>query len=229
MGKIDKDNRYTQMQIVAYSKGTTNHIEHNDNPDYWDILLGDLKEKEKWKNKVALDFGCGKGRNVTNMLNLCDWTRVDGIDISTTNIEYNKAKYIGQNSNWYCNNGIDVSELNDSEYDLIISTIVLQHIPVYNIRKSLITDLFRTLKTGGLFSFQMGYGKDILSTEQRIPYFENYYEADGTNSIWDVRIQNEKDIISDLTNIGYKNIKTEIRDSFSDNGHPFWIFIKAYK
>ncbi len=226
---VSNDNKYTNMQKNVYHHGTSNHEEHNTNPDYWNILLGDLKNKENWDNKIALDFACGRGRNITNMFNLCDWARIDGIDISEGNISHNKTDYQNQNSNWYCNNGVDVSDLKDNEYDFIMSTIALQHIPVYDIRKSLITDLLRTLKSGGLFSFQMGYGKEILSTENRIPYFENHYDANGTNSVCDVRVQNIEDIIKDLQEIGYTNVTTEVRESYSDNGHPEWIYVKAYK
>ena len=218
------------MQKKAYAGGTSNHEEHNTNSDYWDILLSDLKNKERWNDKVALDFACGRGRNVTNMLSLCDWKRVDGIDISERNIEYNIQDFKNQNSEWYCNNGVDVSDLKENEYDFIMSTIALQHIPVYDIRKSLITDLLRTLKPGGLFSFQMGYGEGLDSElGRRSSYYDNSYDAKGTNSVHDVRINNEQDVIDDLTNIGYVNITTEVRESYSDSGHTHWIYIKAYK
>jgi len=227
---VNKDNNYTRMQIMEYSGGTTNHPEHNDNPNYWDILLGDLKDKKKWEAKTALDFACGKGRNVTNMLSLCDWSRVDGIDISSANIEFCEHQYTNQPSNWYCNGGTDVSELNDNEYDFIMSTIALQHIPVYDIRKSLITDLLRTLKPGGLFSFQMGFGEGLESPiGPRSSYFENSYDAGGTNSKHDVRVNNEEEIVLDLIQIGYTNIKTEVREAYSDSGHTHWIYVKAYK
>lgn len=226
----NKDNNYTQMQKRSYHNGTSNHPEHNDNTDYWDILLGDLKDSDKWSGKFALDFASGKGRNVTNLLSLCNWDRVDGVDISEGNIEFCKMLYGTRMSNWYCNNGVDVSELNDNEYDFIMSTIALQHIPVYDIRKSLITDLFRTLKPGGLFSFQMGYGEGLESPlGPRSEYYANTYDAHGTNSHHDVRVHNESDVIDDLTNMGYVNITTEVRDAFSDSGHPQWIYVKAYK
>jgi ubiquinone/menaquinone biosynthesis C-methylase UbiE len=226
----NKDNNYTQMQKRSYHNGTSNHPEHNDNTDYWDILLGDLKDSDKWSGKVALDFASGKGRNVTNLLSLCNWSRVDGVDISEGNIEFCKTLYGTRMSNWYCNNGVDVSELNDNEYDFIMSTIALQHIPVYDIRKSLITDLFRTLKPGGLFSFQMGFGEGLDSPlGPRSSYYTNFYDAHGTNSHHDVRVHNESDVIDDLTNMGYVNITTEVRDAFSDSGHPQWIYVKAYK
>ena len=227
---VNKDNQYTHMQKSAYAGGTSNHDEHNTNPDYWDILLSDLKDKEKWNDKIALDFACGRGRNVTNMFNLCDWKRIDGIDISESNIQYNKEEFKTQSSDWYCNNGVDVSDLKDNEYDFIMSTIALQHIPVYDIRKNLITDLYRTLKSGGLFSFQMGFGSDLESPLGfRVSYFQNYYDAKGTNSVCDVRIQNQEDVINDLTEIGFVNITTEIKEAYSDSGHPQWIYIKAYK
>lgn len=228
---IKQDNQYTSMQKDMYHLGTSNHEEHNSNEDYWNILLGDLKNKENWDGKVGLDFACGKGRNVTNMLNLCDWARVDGIDLSPGNINYNKETYSNQNSNWYSNNGVDVSELKDDEYDFIMSTIALQHIPVYDIRKSLITDLFRTLKSGGIFSFQMGYGKDLndVNGRPRSAYFDNSYDANQTNGEYDVRIQNEEDLIKDLENIGFKNITVTIKDSWSDIGHPQWIYVRCEK
>ena len=227
---INTENKYTQMQKVQYAFGTNNHENHNSNTNYWDILLSDLKDKEKWDGKIALDFACGKGRNVTNMLNLCDWLRVDGIDISDGNISYNKKEYQSQKSNWYCNNGIDVSELKDNEYDFIMSTIALQHIPVYDIRKSLITDLLRTLKPGGTFSFQMGYGEGLESPiGKRVSYFENHYDATGTNSICDVRVHTEEEIINDLKEIGFVNIKTEVRESYDDSGHTQWIYVKCNK
>ena len=227
---IQKDNKYTDMQKRQYATGTNNHENHNANSNYWDILLGDLKDKEKWHGKVALDFACGKGRNVTNMLNLCDWNRVDGVDISTGNIDYNKSEYAAQNSDWYCNNGVDVSDLKDNEYDFIMSTIALQHIPVYDIRKSLITDLLRTLKPGGLFSFQLGYGEGLESPiGPRVSYFENHYDAPGTNSICDVRVHTEEEVINDLKEMGFINITTEVRESYDDSGHPQWIYVKCYK
>ena len=53
---MDSTNRYTMMQKGQYYNGTSNHLDHNNNPDYWDVLLGDLKDSNKWTNKIALDF-----------------------------------------------------------------------------------------------------------------------------------------------------------------------------
>ena len=230
---MDSNNKYTRMQKEHYDVGTSNHEEHNENSDYWNILLSDVKDNEYWKGKRGLDFACGKGRNVISMYGLCLWDRVDGVDLSQGNIDFCKTTYQGYNSNWYCNNGTDVSELESNYYDFIMSTIALQHIPVYDIRKSLITDLLRTLKSGGLFSFQMGYGSDLHDpmgvNRPRSAYFDNAWDASGTNSSHDVRVQSEKEIVDDLLNIGYVNISTKVKKSFSDAGHTHWIYVKAYK
>lgn len=228
---ISLNNQYTEMQKLQYMQGTNNHEIHNDNPNYWDILLSDIKNSDSWDGKIALDFACGRGRNVTNLHSLRKWNRVDGIDISPANIEYCKLMYISQKSSWYCNNGIDVAELKSNEYDFVMSMIALQHIPVYDIRKSILTDLLRVLKPGGLFSFQLGYGKDLIDSmnRPRSAYFDNAYTAQGTNSQHDVRVQDEQVLVQDLQDIGYTNITYEIHESFSDYGHPQWIYVKCYK
>lgn len=230
MSSLKPNNQYTVMQKNAYSFGTNNHEIHNSNPDYWDILLGDLKDSNKWNNKVALDFACGKGRNVTNLHGLCKWDRVDGIDISESNIHFCRENYTSLRSNWYCNNGVDISELPDNTYDFVMSTIALQHIPVFEIRDSLIKDIYRVMKSGGVFSFQMGFGVGLDSIlGKRSSYYENIYEATTTNSGYDVRVQSESEIKSHLENIGFKQIITVVRPSFSDHGHNEWIYTKCYK
>jgi SAM-dependent methyltransferase len=219
------------MQKNEYFAGTTNHEEHNDNPDYWDILLGDLKNKDRWSGKRALDFACGKGRNVINIHKLSEWEYVDGVDISQSNIDYCVSTYTQYNSNWYCNNGIDLQDIPSDNYDFVMSTIALQHIPVYDIRKNIMLEILRVLKSGGIFSFQMGYGNDLkdVFNRPRSSYYDNIYDASKTNSEYDVRVQTENEIVEDLSNIGFVNISTEIKNSFSDSGHPQWIYIKCYK
>jgi SAM-dependent methyltransferase len=228
---MNPNNKYTVMQKGFYDGNAkkmalTDHEEHNANKDYWDVLLGDLKVK----NGVGLDFGCGTGRNVKNLLSNWYWDRVDGIDISEQNViearrllsEFNKDKY-----EFFFNNGIDLSPLNSDEYDFVMSTIVFQHISVYEIRFSLLKEIYRVLKTEGLFSFQMGYG--TTGRFKTVAYHDNFYDAKGTNSDCNVRVDNADEVKSDLEKIGFKDIEITIRDSFSDAAHPKWIYVKAKK
>ena len=102
-------NNYIQMLHRIYATGTNNHPEHNTNPDYWDVLLGDVKSNpEKWKGKTALDFGVGQGRNVTNMFSLAQWGRIDGVDVSDANVQFCKHTYNNQSSVFYKNRPWDL-------------------------------------------------------------------------------------------------------------------------
>lgn len=223
-------NRYTAMQMVFYRSGTSNHPEHNENPDYWNILLGMVRENN-FDGRNALDFACGKGRNITNLLTLANWRFVDGVDISPGNIQHCKTSFDLKKSRFWVTNGTDLGDAPKNFYDLIVSTIALQHIPVYDIRKAIFQAILQALKPGGCLSFQMGYGPDLLDVygRPRSAYFENALSAEGTNADHDVRVTNTKDLVDDLLAIGYANISHEIRASFSDAGHPQWIYVRCFK
>ncbi len=234
--RIDKNNKYSDMQkneydATAHLMVVENHENHNKNPDYWNILLRAIKsDPQKWNNKVALDFGCGAGRNVLNLLKSAEWKRVDGVDISKENIG-NCLKFLEKNYSdkskydFAVNDGVSLSIYPSDVYDFVMSTIVFQHICVYDIRLSLLREIFRVLKPGGLFSFQMGYGP---GHPRAVPYRGNLYEASGTNGKMDVRVDSVYQIYDDLTTIGYKNISHTISKSW-DDAHRKWIYIEAYK
>ena len=217
---------YIDMQRKFYSQGTSNHLEHNDNEDYWEFLLS----KPTSVDMKALDFGCGKGRNVDNLKKL-GWHFVDGCDISSHNIEYCRTVFHSSKHSFFVTSGTNTGSVNANSYDLVISTITLQHIPVYSIRKEIIEDIFRVLKPNGLFSFQMGFGADLIDqlVRPRSGYFEESTNAFSTNGNHDVRITNQDEVVSDLEDIGFTEIRATIRKSFSDVGHPQWIYVECRK
>jgi ubiquinone/menaquinone biosynthesis C-methylase UbiE len=224
------DNYITMLNNV-YAYGTNNHPEHNSNPDYWGILLENvIKNTKKYKNKHALDFGCGQGRNVSNLLKLAEWKTVDGIDISESNINMCKKTHDPNMSNFYHNNGKDFSALSTNFYDFVMSTIVLQHICVYDLRYELLKEIFRVMKIGGVFSFQMGYGdKTFVKDAQISGYYDNNHTAPHSNGSYDVRVSNEQELIQDLTKIGFKKITCVVKPSWADGGHSYWIYTEAVK
>lgn len=222
--------QYLGMLEWAYSGGTNNHPEHNPNPLYWDILLGDLKSNPTlWAGKTALDFGCGKGRNVSNMKSIAPFARVDGIDISQNNIDYCRATQpVG--SDFYKNNGNDLRDLKDNEYDFVMSTIVFQHLCVHELRVNLKKEIYRVLKSGGIFSFQMGYGAmDYAGATYARDYYDNSYDAENSNGSNDVRVNDPQQLIGDLEAIGFKNITYSIQEPWADGGHPHWIYVRCEK
>lgn len=232
---ITPDNKYTQMQLNAYndmaSQWSTecrdpvvgSYDAHNNWKDY-DLLFEGLENKQ---NMIVLDFACGPGRNIIRYSSL--FKRIDGVDISPINIE-NAKKNIAHNNiavpNLYVNNGVDLSVIATETYDLVISTIALQHICVYDIRRKIFEEIHRVLKTGGTFSAQMGYGSP---SPMSVGYYENYYDATGTNRSCDVCIENTDQLKQDFDSIGFKNFSYKITQVGPGDCHPNWIFFNVQK
>ena len=227
-------NKYTQMQKAYYdNEGKTgnmngqNHRHHNNNPYYWSILTSDTLNPD-YRDKIGLDFGCGCGRNVINMINR--FKRMDGVDISPELIKtcitnLINMGYDNRKMAFYTCDGVSLNIFEDNKYDFIMSTIALQHICVYSIRYNYLKEFFRILKPNGLLSFQMGYGDGHYNTR---PYHEDYYDATSTNSGCDVKVSDPSEIVNDLEKIGFINITYQITEPFYDS-HKNWIFVKAYK
>lgn len=224
---------YTKMQKAFYEAETPimaqmNHRHHDANPDYYGILLQPLSQGD-WSKKRVLDFGCGCGRNVMNMLsNRFNLKEAHGCDISSNNIEYCKKLLTDQNYknfNFFVTNGNDLGSAQDGHYDFIMSTIVLQHICVYSIRRKILEHMYRALSTNGIISIQMGYGHSHPNTAE---YYDEAIHASVTNSGHDVRVTDPNQLIKDFQEIGFKNIETIVRPSFADS-HSEWIFVKATK
>jgi len=231
---MDPNNKYTIMQKRYYdNEGITgnmnkqNHMQHNTNPDYWNILVKDT-ENNKYINKVGLDFACGCGRNVLNLYNR--FRRMDGVDMSpelikTCNDNFKKREIPLDKYNFVTCNGVSLDVIQDNTYDFIMSTIALQHICVHDIRFNYFKEFFRVMKSGGVLSFQMGFGTKHPNTRD---YYDNYYDATGTNSACDVRVTDPNDIINELKSIGFYNISYTIRQ-VPQYSHGQWIYVRAEK
>jgi ubiquinone/menaquinone biosynthesis C-methylase UbiE len=237
---IDKNNKYTRMQKEFYEDNSTqmnecNHFNHNENPEYWDILLGEIiRNPSDWIGKIGMDFGCGCGRNLINLQTLLNWKKLVGIDISENNLKNTKENYYKNfgnidNLETFVSNGIDLNNVPDEYIDFTMSTIVLQHICVYEIRYSILKEIYRILKWNGLFSFQMGYSEK--PHERNKSYYDNFYDAEGTNSICDCAVSDPMQIVSDLVNIGFKENKITYRigQRWYNEQHENWIYVKCYK
>lgn len=222
-------NKYTSMLDNVYRLGTNNHENHNSNPEYHSILLKSIIDNPKfWNSKSALDYGCGKGRNITNLLKLCDWKNVDGVDISAQNIIECKNNFDPSKSKFIKNNGSDIPDTANDSYDFIMSTIVLQHLCVHELRYKIKSEIFRVLKSGGVFSFQMGCDF-INKNSKNHDYYVNNYAAMSSNGDNDVEITKVESLIEDLTKIGFKDIVYTISKSWDDNQHPQWIYVSCSK
>ena len=193
-----------------------NHAVHNPDPEYWAILLGDVQfNPERWKGKRAFDFGCGCGRNLINLSTLADWETIDGCDISKSNAEYAQQWYIDNTiSTAACktweNNGKDIQPT-QYKYDFIMSHIVFQHISNYDVRYSIMKDMYDSLNEGGLCSLH------FMDLGDSVPYFEN------SDKWLNCRVENEHHLVDDFNKIGYKNVSVETGRDFLTNVKAYYI------
>lgn len=178
-----------------------------------------------FKDKVALDFGCGPGRNI---IKYSSWfKRIDGADISPRNIENARVNLANNNipiPNLYVILGADVGSAPAESYDFIFSSITMQHICVHEIRFSIFEAMHKALKKGGRVSIQMGYG---ANSPKSVGYCDNNYDAIATNRGCDTRVESPDELWADLEKIGFKNFEFWIRPVGPGDLHPAWIFFTA--
>lgn len=198
---------------------------HNAWDDY-EYLFDGLQDLSQQR---ALDFGCGPGRNLVKFGPR--FQQMDGVDISETNLR-NARIWLTTNgvdparSALYLCNGIDISAVPSTTYDVVLSTICFQHICVHEIRYGYLAEFFRVLKPGGTLTMQMGYGSPSPST---VDYYANHYDAPSTNRGCDTEVKHPSQIEGDLTKLGFVDFSYVLRPTGPGDCHPAWIFFKATK
>jgi len=197
--------------------------------NYWGEYEYLFKDIENQENLKVLDFGCGPGRNIVKY-NL-RFKQIDGVDIANTCLEkariwleYNNIN--PTSTNLYLCNGVDLSGIDDLQYDIVMSTITFQHICIYDIRFNYLKEFYRVLKSGGYVTIQMGYGENSPDT---VDYYDNYYDAPGTNRGCDTNVISPEQVEQDLIKIGFTNFKYTICSTGPGDYHPNWIFFNAQK
>ena len=218
-----KQSNYTATSTEDHVVGT--YQLQNEWQDYDDYIMRYVDAS--YTNKLAIDFATGPGRNIIKYSPR--FKRLDGVDISAQNIENAKENIAAHGlplPNLYVNNGIDLADVPSDTYDLVISTIALQHICVHKIRYSLFEEFYRVLKRGGRISLQMGYGSDSPNS---VPYLANDYAALQTNGLHDTQVESPDLLSHDLEEIGFTNFEFWIRPSGPKSPQKEWIYFTATK
>ncbi len=149
----------------------------------------------------VIEIGCGVGR-VTRALSRV-FGEVHAVDVSGEMVRQARENLAGvDNALVYQNNGQDLSVLPPLEYDFAFSCIVFQHIPSKAIIENYVREVFRLLRPGALFKFQiqgdptierdeddtwLGVAwtdDEIVEMAARTGFEPRYREGKGTQYCW---------------------------------------------
>jgi len=244
-GKKDK-NDYLNMQRTQYqaAANVASVIEGKLESDC--VAAVDWEEQNNWpgykvnildivtpsENKVALEYGCGPGRNIINWSK--HFSRIDGVDISKRNLD-NVVKLASfhlpaeKQPNLFLTTGDNCGSAKPNSYDLCFSIICMQHIASHSVRFSIITSLFSCLKPSGTLVLQFGYKAD--ENLKTVSYHSDVFNAGVTNGACDVRVDDPLELIQDLESIGFVDVETSavsVPDSISSVFEEF-IFVRGSK
>jgi ubiquinone/menaquinone biosynthesis C-methylase UbiE len=105
------------------------------------------------RNEV-LDFGCGVGRLTRAMTRY--FSHCTGVDVAETMIDHAERLNQGYPCRFLVNDTDDLAQFEDSSFDFVYTTLVLQHLPTVDLIRTFIAELLRVLKPdGGLLAFQL--------------------------------------------------------------------------
>lgn len=122
---------------------------------------------------ASFELGCGVGR-ITRAL-APHFGRAVGVDISTAMID--RAREMNADRltcEWVVNDAPDLAAFPDGAFDLVLSFIVLQHVPDRAVISSYLRDMARILAPGGALVVQMPASMPL---RQRIQWRRRAYRA----------------------------------------------------
>jgi glycosyltransferase involved in cell wall biosynthesis/cyclopropane fatty-acyl-phospholipid synthase-like methyltransferase len=154
------ESMYEAMFSRVFADETINQMSLQQKIESWNLsavdsanqIIRGIPTKPEWK---ILEIGCGVGRVIKPLREM--FAQVDGVDIAENMIQFAK-EYLAdgkQNGQVYVNNGCDLQELKNENYDFVYSMIVFQHIRSISVVKNYFSEIFRVLKPGGYFKIQV--------------------------------------------------------------------------
>ena len=132
-----------------------------------EAILDDLEiicQGREAKQMRVLEIGCGAGRMTRALAR--SFGEVYGVDVSGEMVARARRLLSDcKNVHLYQNNGADLSVLGDVRFDFAFSFIVFQHVPDKAIIENYVHEVYRLLRPGGLFKFQV-QGSSSVAPEQ---------------------------------------------------------------
>ena len=130
-------------------------------------LLALLSDINIQPSGPALDFGCGIGR-LTQAL-ACHFDDVVGVDIAPSMLEIANARNaFPEKCRYLLNQKDNLAIFGNEEFNLIMTSIVLQHVGP-ELAKKYLAEMIRILKPGGILFFQ------LPSNLKEIPILDNSF------------------------------------------------------
>ncbi|HJL61310.1 MAG TPA: class I SAM-dependent methyltransferase [Pseudomonadales bacterium] len=166
-------------------------------------------------NERILDLGCGEGRHAITAYMLANVESV-GIDLNLNDLKTTRDRFdeFKDQDNDQKSLTISVASgqklpFSDNSFDKVICSEVLEHIPDYH---SVLTEIARVLKTGGIFA---------ASVPRFFPEWicwqlsDEYHEVEGGH----IRIFNANHLREDIQNCGFVFFKKHHAHSLHV---PYW-------
>lgn len=119
--------------------------------DLTDCLLTIEEGFLPWVDGWYLDLGCGPGRLIRPLADKYPKSHWVGVDSSQRMISI--ASNLAPEVSWVWNNGRDLSELMDNQFDGAYSMTTFQHIP-HEAQSGYLAELHRVVKPGGKLRLQ---------------------------------------------------------------------------
>lgn len=232
----DPGNPFTRAQRAFYDREAARWT-----PADRDPVVGSFDAHNAWGDyeflfdgletagKVALDFGCGPGRCLVRYADR--FLRVDGADVAAPNLANAKVwailNAVKVEPALFLVDGVSLSGVPDGRYDVVFSTICLQHIPVHSIRLNLFREFYRVLAPGGWVTAQMGYGE--TDDPRGVAYHEDRLDAVAMNGGCDVNVTDGGQLRADLVATGFdgNTFRAVVRPPGPSDWHPNWVFFRA--
>jgi SAM-dependent methyltransferase len=115
---------------------------------------GNVFQGKDPKQMSVLEIGCGAARITRALAEV--FGQVYGVDVSGKMIAKAKQALASvPNAHVFQNNGADLRVLGDIRVDFAFSYLVFQHIPSHEVVYNYTREVFRLLRPGGLFKFQV--------------------------------------------------------------------------
>ena len=174
MSDIDKIRKFwnvSQKDVAYYNRVSPNKSESNwGDEGVQKIIENDIiKYSGTLEGKRILEFGCGVGRLLKHMPKYCE--RIHGVDIAPNMIEFARENINNIDVVLRLSNG-KVLPYANSEFDVIYSIHVLQHIPTREMLLDTLKEICRVLKPGGTAALH--FNKKISETDREPGQFAGY-------------------------------------------------------